>query len=237
MDKNKRFPLQNAEHRPEECFSEFCADVLGNHFDMLLDPDFSMAAGFHLQGKGGSNDGMDMMAGMYGAIAYGVLPESNDVSDPIQTSEARETDWGSYTPEQIADAAALAPFITGITPLYSYDQVTEYTQRYQTGAGLELKFYKSWFGVDGQLPTPKEGESYSYHFVAAYETYAQGIKIKAFDAPFYHYLPRSLWGTAVVAAAGFSFDSSRWLSLAYAIVKYGKWDLLPELKHESMKHI
>ena len=214
LDKNKRFNLQNAEHRPEECFGEAFADVIGNHFETLFDPDFSMAAGFHIQGKGGSDDGMDLKAGLYGAVAYGALPENLDTSDPLQTSEAKETDWGSYTPQQIATAAKFAP--TGFISLRSYDEVTRYTNSYQMGCILEMKFYESWFGVVGQLPTPKAGEAFSYHFVAAYEPLALGIKIKAFDVQGYHYLPRPLFQTAVVDAAGVTFNAWRLVSLVQA---------------------
>lgn len=237
IDNNKRFNIQNAEGRYEECFGEACADVLGNYFENLIDPDFSMTAGFHVQGKGGSDNGMDLMAGMYGACFFGALLEMNDVSDPIQTSEARETDWNSYTPTQIADAAKLAPFIKGVKPLYGFDQVSEYTKTAQMGCILEMKWYSSWNGVDGQLPMPKVNEAFSYHFVAAYETLALGIQIKAFDAPFYHYLPRPLFEKAVVAAAGFDVNTYRFLTLVNGIFYTRNWSLLPYLASGTMKRV
>lgn len=233
LDKNKRFPLQNAENRRNECVGEAISDVLGNYYEQLLDPDFSEAVGFHLQGRGGSDGGVDLKAAMLAACVFGSLPETDDPSDPTQTSEAKETDWGSYTLQQIQLAAHFAP--NGIIPLYSYDQVTDYTKTYQRGAVLQLRWDTSWTGVDGQLPASKGGAFVSQHAVAAYETLALGIRIKAFDIPTYHYLSRPVFEKAFVVGYGFSFDAYKFLTIVNAILYSRNWSLIPLLSSTMVK--
>lgn len=227
LDNNKRFQLQNAERRYSECVGISTSDVGGNWREMLFDSDFSEAAAFHIQGKRGSEDGVDLLSAMYAACVYGFLPENLDTSDPIQTSEAIESDWASYTPTQIATAAKFAP--AGVRSLKSYDDVIEHLLREKMGCVLQLRWNTAWTGFGGQVPMPAADARYTDHAVACYGYSALGLAVKAWDIPEYHYLPRSVFQKVFVVGYAFDMNAYKWLTIVSAILYTRNWSLLPLL--------
>ena len=220
------YPNQFIEKRPTGCVGITLADILGNIHGMPMDPDFSLAAGFAVQGMVPTTLGQTAIGGMYGAVAYGCLGEVLDRSDPIQTSQFIESDFANYTYIQKSTAALFAP--KGIRWLNSYDDIARYLLETRWGAAVGFKWYSS-FGnprPDGVLRTPDyENEPFTYHETACYENTSQGLRLKSWQGPDYGdhgdvYMPRSIFEECWTGAAGFDPKGWRWASLVGACLQY-----------------
>ena len=190
------------------------------------DSDFSLSAGFAVQGMVPTTLGQTAIGGMYGAVAYGWLPETLDRSDPVQTSQFIESDFANYTYIQKSTAKIFAP--KSIRWLNSYDDITRYLLETRWGAAVGFKWYSS-FGnprLDGTLRMPDyEDEPFTYHETACYENTSLGLRIKSWQGKDYGhegdvFMPRSIFEKAWTGAAGFDPKGWRWATLVGACLQY-----------------
>lgn len=217
---------QLAEHRIEGCVGETIADIIGNITGVPLDPDFSEAGGYAVQGAPVSNLGETAVAALYGAVAYGALPDVLDKSDPAQTNELTENNFANYTSLQKTTAAGFAQ--KGIRWLNSYDEIVLHLNQYKTGVAVGFKWYQSFSYpyLDGTLRTPNyANETFTYHETACYETTPSGLRIKPwlgadYGDKGYVYMPRTLFNIVSTGAAAFDPNASRWFFLIKACLQY-----------------
>lgn len=221
----QRFPDQNAEHRVEGCVGETISDILGNIYGVPLDPDFSEAAGYAVQGAPPSNLGESAISALYGAVAYGALPA---VLDGAFTDELTENNFANYVSLQKTTAAGFAP--KGIRWLNGYDDISRHLFTYNTGVAVGFKWYNSFSNPfpDGTLRSPNfVTEEFTYHETAVYENTPMGLRVKPWLGPDfgdkgYVYVPRIVFEQTWTGAAAFRPDGLRWWTLIQAAMEYPK---------------
>lgn len=227
LDRLKRFPNQIQEHRFNSCVGIGVSDMVGNYFGFPCDPDFSEAAGYAFQGYPPSDAGEDGYAGMMGACFFGVLPESNDLHDPIDTSALTENNFNNYN--QIQKLIASRNVMNGVKTLYEYDAITSHMTNYHIGVGIVMRWYESFNSPysDGTLRTPSKDEPFSSHFVVAYDSTDKGLQIKPWLGPNYGqggyvYLPQNIYSVCFPTGYGYVPDALRWLTLVKGALLYPK---------------
>lgn len=236
LDRLQQFPDQRHDGDPYECCGLTISDILGNYYGQPFDPDFAYSLGFYLPNKTPADMGVDPYAAMCGTIAYGALPANLDTTSALTTSELYVANFHNYTLDQRNIALAWAP--NGFKPLHSYDDISDYIQRYKIGAVLILRWHASFSEPysDGSLPVPLAGEPYSYHCVAVYDKTDKGLQIKPwlskeYGAGGYGYITRDVFDSVFDSAYGFTPDSWKWLSLVKVCLSFPSriTELLPLL--------
>jgi hypothetical protein len=246
QDAGRRFPNQNIERRFTECVGETIADIIGNIEAQLFDPDFNYAAAFAAEGLTPTDAGEDVYAGMFGQVAYGSLPESNDYSDPIQTSELIEANFANYTTEQKQTARLFRQ--NAIKVLTSWGDIVEHLSLNQGGVAMGMKWYDMFNSASGILQAPPLGSPFTYHCVAVYEMKDNMLRVKPWLGPHfadkgYCWLPFNIFAFTFQEAFAFDPNGSRWWTLVRAALwnaskgnPQGIWNLLPLIKESaSMK--
>lgn len=212
------FPDQNSDRRFNECVGESVADIIGNITGIPMHPGFSYAAALYVQGKTPVDTGVDLLAGMDGAVAYGTLPLSEANFDALSTSSLFEANYLNYSPEDRQSARLNAQ--KAVQWLYSFDEVVAHIRKTNSGVLLGVKWYQS-FNVppaDGELLTASGNQS--LHAVAAYGLSEDGsmLRIKPWLGPKfghfgYVYLTREMYQKCVNQAFGFDPTGIRMMYL------------------------
>ena len=231
QDYQKRFPNQNADRRETECEAETIADLVGNIQRIPCTPDYSYAVGLRMMNIPPNTGGLDPLAGMQGAVVYGVCPADND---PLQ-GELYEANLSNYSPEE--KAKALSEAQKGVVTLRSWRDIINHLDKGIGGVALIVRWYNGFStpGPSGVLPMPIG--DHSFHCVAVYGYDEKGLLIKPllgseYGDGGYGHINGLVFTNCFEQAYAFDPFAWRWLSLAgIAVTKpYLIPDILPMLK-------
>lgn len=232
LDRNKLFPNQLKDSDSTECCGISVADVVGNLIGIPADPDFSYAAGFNVAGTTPTLAGEDPAAAVDGAIAFGVLPASDETFTSLSKGEAFTMQFNNYPANQLQAAAKYAQ--NGVLSLYSFDDVWNYLQTKKGGVVLPIKFYATFMNpVGGMLPNI--GGTTSNHCTAAYDCFTTGttryLSIKMwlglqYGNGGYVYMSEDIFNQCFAGKAyAFNPAGNRWISLLVIAAKRFPWFL------------
>lgn len=217
LDLLGHFENQNLENRKNSCIGESVTDAVGNLLKVQCDPDYTMATSFYVQGKAASTLGTNLYAAMLGAIAYGLLPDSKDRSDPLQTSELYEDTYSNYSEDQKQFALRFLP--PGGLPqrLNTFSDIAKYLETQKMGVPLVIRWHPEFNnpGPNRVFSMPHLPQE-SNHCVVAYEVTDAGLKIKPFlgEEYGYAYLPPNVFNAVISESYGF-VPGNRQFTLLY----------------------
>ncbi len=235
VDKLKLFPDQNADHRYTECVGVARADVIGNLFQIPMDPDFSYASDLYLQRATPTNAGEEVYPGLAADFIYGALPDSSDTSDPLQTSELVEANFSNYTHEQ-KQLAAHFKMTGGIKELHSFEEIKDFIDRYQRGVLITFTWASSFETLNADATMPMPSGASTVHETVSYGYDNRGLLLKSWQGPNrgeggYEFCSKQVLQASALSAYAYDPTAWTWLSLVKIALQFNRAipDILPIL--------
>lgn len=223
LDKNKLFPNQLTDFDGSECVALTATDIAGNLLGTPFNSDFTYAATLYLQNVAPNTNGSDPRAGMYSAVAYGLLPQTDTTFTSRTVGELYAANFANYTPTEKAQAQKY--FMNAAKPV-ALDWQSIVT-KLQLGIPVSLPMRWYWGSNPATVLTqPLTGQPFTNHNVAIYD-YAdpRGLTIKMWLGPNagengYCFLPRPVFEASAFASYCFDQNASRLLQLISLSIVY-----------------
>lgn len=216
VDTLKLFPNQKTDGDFTECTALAVTDICGNMDGRPYDPDFTYAMTLKLQGAIPTTAGADPLSAMQSAIAYGLLPSSEQDFTALSMGELYVANWQNYSKEDIQSAFKYIK--NGVRVLGAdFQAIKSFIQETGTGVSISLRWYENFMTPEGGILLPPSGD-FGYHQVVAYDIDERGLLIKPWLGPDYGdggyaRLSEDVFNQVVQNAYGFDKDALRWITL------------------------